>query len=347
MTKWSLQPFQKHDDMNPCLDVNEQGRFFCPVRQADVDWETKDVFNPAAVVKDSKVYLLYRAEDTVGKYAGTSRIGIAESDDGLTFTRHDTPVLYPDNDHMQQYEWEGGIEDPRVVEDENGVYYMTYTAYDGEKARLCVATSTDLFSWEKHGLAFGDDYADMWCKSGSIVCRREGDRLIATRINGNYYMYFGESKIFLAYSDDLIQWTPVFYPTHYNDPADYTTRFHAVLGTRTHRFDSSLVEPGPPALLTDDGILLLYNGRNSAETGDPNLSDGTYSGGQVLMDTHDPTAVIARLTENFIRPDKDYEITGQVNHVCFIEGLVYFKDRWLLYYGTADSKIAVASTMEP
>lgn len=343
MTTWSLQPFQKHDAINPCLDVNTQGRFFCPVRQDAVDWETKDVFNPAAVVRDGKVYLLYRAEDTIGKYAGTSRIGIAESSDGLRFTRHDAPVLYPDQDHMKQYEWEGGVEDPRVVEDADGIYYMTYTAYDGRRARLCVATSRDLYSWEKHGLVFGESYADLWCKSGSIVCRRDGDRFVATRINGKYCMYFGESKIFLAQSDDLIHWTPVAYPAHFLDPHDYTTHFHAVFGTRMHRFDSSLVEPGPPALLTEDGILLLYNGRNAANMGDPNLSDGTYSGGQVLMDPHDPTAVIARLTDNFIRPDKDYEIAGQVNHVCFIEGLAHFKGNWFLYYGTADSKIAVAS----
>jgi predicted GH43/DUF377 family glycosyl hydrolase len=43
----------------------------------------------------------------------------------------------------------------------------------------------------------------------------------------------------------------------------------------------------------------------------------------------------------FIKPDKPYEITGQVNRVCFVEGLVHFNNKWLLYYGTADSKIAM------
>jgi len=33
---------------------------------------------------------------------------------------------------------------------------------------------------------------------------------------------------------------------------------------------------------------------------------------------------------------------GDIYEVCFVEGLVYFKDKWFLYYGTADSKIAVA-----
>jgi beta-1,2-mannosidase len=340
---WSLQPFIKHDDYNPCLGRNPESRFYCPVRKETVDWEGKDVFNPAAVVRDDKVYLLYRAEDTIGKHAGTSRIGLAESSDGLTFTKYPEPVFYPDNSPMKVYEWEGGVEDPRIVEDEHGTYYMTYTAYDGDKARLCIATSNDLYNWHKHGLIFGEDYVDLWSKSGSIVCRREGNRLIATRINDSYWMYWGESNIYIAISKDLIHWQPVFNSQRDHDRHGYGEQFLSVLSTRQNRFDSSLVEPGPPALLTEHGILLIYNGRNDAATGDKNLVDGTYSGGQALFDANDPTALIARLTENFIKPDKDYEIAGQVNHVCFLEGLVYFQGRWLLYYGTADSKIAVAS----
>jgi predicted GH43/DUF377 family glycosyl hydrolase len=52
--------------------------------------------------------------------------------------------------------------------------------------------------------------------------------------------------------------------------------------------------------------------------------------------------VVKRLDHYFIRPEKPYEISGQVNQVCFLEGLVHFKNKWLLYYGTADSKIAMA-----
>src|SRR5262245_43081259 len=194
---WTLGPFTREDAANPCLTPTTSATFICPVRQPTVAWEAKDVFNPAAVVRDGKVYLLYRAEDTVGRFAGTSRIGLAESADGRSFTRRPEPVLYPDNDFMNVYEWEGGCEDPRIVEDEQGRYYLTYTAFDGRLARLAVAVSTDLVHWEKHGLAFGrtsgGKYADVWSKSGAIICRRAGDRLIATRINGSYWMYWGES----------------------------------------------------------------------------------------------------------------------------------------------------------
>ena len=46
--------------------------------------------------------------------------------------------------------------------------------------------------------------------------------------------------------------------------------------------------------------------------------------------------------EPFIKPEKDYELSGQVAKVTFIEGLAYFMNKWFLYYGTADSRIAVA-----
>jgi beta-1,2-mannosidase len=96
-------------------------------------------------------------------------------------------------------------------------------------------------------------------------------------------------------------------------------------------------------MITDKGILLIYNGRNVPSIGDSSLPEGTYCGGQVLLDIKDPAKVLHRLDRYFIRPDKKYEITGQVGQVCFLEGLASFHDQWLLYYGTADSRIAVAA----
>jgi predicted GH43/DUF377 family glycosyl hydrolase len=337
---WMLGPFQREDDANPCLAPSPEALFDCPLRGEVVRWEEKDVFNPAAVVRNGKVYLLYRAEDTVGRHAGTSRIGLAESDDGLVFRRRPTPVLYPDDDAMRVYEWEGGCEDPRIVEDDAGVYYLTYTAYDGRTARLAVATSTDLVHWEKRGLAFaasqGGRYNDMWSKSGSIVCRRDGDRLVAARIDGRYWMYWGEADISIATSENLVDWEPLA-----SDAPPQALRY--LFGPRRNCFDSELVEPGPPAILGDAGVLFIYNSKNSSVAGDPALPDGTYAAGQVLCDPRDPTAVLRRSRDHFMHPERDYEITGQIGNVCFLEGLVHFKGRWLLYYGTADSKIAVAS----
>ncbi len=346
---WMLTGFEKIDSVNPCLTPGT-GTFEDPILKRVISWENKDVFNPAAIVRNGKVYLLYRAEDTIGKYAGTSRIGLAESIDGIHFTRRPEPVLFPAEDEYKKYEWEGGCEDPRIVVNEEGRYFMTYTTYDGTTARLFVASSDDLVNWTKHGSVFKNaaagKFLNHWSKSGAVICRREGDQLVATKINGKYWMYWGDSNIYAASSDDLVNWTPI----EETDPAkkqyDSTNHYEAfkiVFAPRRGRFDSRLVESGPPAMLTDKGILFIYNSMNSDNYGDTSLPKGTYAAGQVLIDPKDPLTVLKRSENYFFKPDRPFELTGQVNNVCFLEGLVHFKDRWYLYYGTADSKIAVAT----
>ena len=331
-TDWPMLPFQKVNEANPILAASD-GIFFCPILKQQVKWEEKDVFNPAAVVRNDTVFLFYRAEDTIGKYAGTSRIGLAWSVDGIHFTRNKVPVLFPDEDFMKQYEWEGGIEDPRIIEREEGLYIMTYTAYDGQLARLCLASSNDLIHWTKHGLVLSDQFVNTWSKSGAIVGKQKGDKVLAEKINGKYWMYFGDTDLFMATSEDLIHWQPVL----------ENEKLKSVLTPRPGYFDSRLVESGPYALIKENGILLLYNGMNLDEGGDPEIAKSAYCSGQALFDVNDPTKLINRLENNFLRPDQPYEIQGQVNQVCFIEGMVPYKERWFLYYGTADSKIGVAT----
>ncbi|MBK8554586.1 MAG: glycosidase [Lewinellaceae bacterium] len=331
---WMLQPIVKLDNVNPVMVPSPEAVFYCPLRKEKVRWEEKDVFNPAAVVKDGRVWLLYRGEDKVGKYNGTSRIGLANSRDGIDFRKLPTPVLYPDNDPMRTFEWEGGCEDPRVVQGPDDKFVMTYTAYDGDKARLCIATSDDLYTWEKHGLAFSDrQQRDLWSKSGAIVCGREKDQITAQKIRDKYWMYWGDTNLYLASSDDLISWTPL---------TDKKGNLQPVMQPRTGFFDSQLVEPGPFALLTPKGIQLFYNAANSPKNGDKSLPPMTYTVGQALFDVNRPYKLIARADKNFMRPDRDFEMNGQVNNVCFLEGMIWFNGRWLLYYGTADSKIGIA-----
>lgn len=350
---WALLPFKKLDNVNPILQSGT-GNFTDPIRKAKVLWEEKDVFNPAIVQKDGKIYMLYRAQDKVGKPGGTSRIGLAISIDAIHFTRMSAPVLYPANDSYKKLEWEGGCEDPRVVEDSLGTYYMTYTAFDGQTARLLEATSKDLRHWTKHGSvfakAYGGKYAKLWSKSGSIVSVYKAGQPVAVKVNGKYWMYWGDTQIWCAYSDNLIDWTPVEMKTGEHPPVKLRSQaltmpdLKVVLPTREGKFDSDLVESGPPAMLTNKGIRLIYNSRNMQAYGDKSLPDGTYTAAQVLFDKNDPTKIIDRMDTWFMRPEKPYEITGQVNQVCFLEGLTKFKKVWYLYYGTADSKIAVAAS---
>ena len=248
------------------------GRFIDPIRQQQIFWEEKDVFNPAIVVRNDTVYMLYRAQDKIGLPGGTSRIGLAYSTDAVHFTRLATPVLYPDKDAYQQYEWEGGCEDPRIIEDDKGMYYMTYTAFDGKTARLMVAVSNDLLHWTKQGPAFATAYEgrylNAWSKSGSIVSRYTKGKIIATKIHSKYWMYWGDKFIYAATSDDLVHWTPVEMDAGeqpsapLKGEAKQTPRLKIVVATRDGKFDCDLVESGPPAMLTDSGILLIYNSRN-------------------------------------------------------------------------------------
>jgi len=270
---------------NPILGPQGQG------------FEARAAFNPAAVVKDGKVYLLYRAQDALG----ISTIGLASSQDGLHFTRRSEPVLTPEQDYERR-----GVEDPRVVRF-GSTYYLTYTAYDGHAAKLALATSKDLIHWDRRGVILPELY---WSKSGAIVPRK---------VNGRYVMYFGDTDVWLATSLDLIHWD---------------VRKEPVLRRRSGSFDSTGVEPGPPPLITQRGILLFYNGWDAAIT---------YRTGRVLFSLKDPSVVLERTNQPMLEPSKSWELHGQVpKQVLFIEGLVRWKGAWYLYYGGGDSRVGVA-----
>nr|WP_276559831.1 glycoside hydrolase family 130 protein [Roseivirga pacifica] len=313
--------------------------FADPLSDTLVAWQKADVFNPAAIVKKDTVFMFFRAEDNPKAYLGgrTSRIGLAWSKDGMNFNKYDRPVVYPDSTSLQ-WDYPGGCEDPRVVKAPDGNYIMTYTSWNQDVARLSVASSRDLKNWTKHGPAllnaFEGKFVNTWSKSGSIVTERKGDELIATKVKGKYWMYFGERGVNLAYSEDLINWTPL---TDGDNLA-------IVMETRPGYFDSFLTEPGPPALLTEQGILLIYNGKNDeGDIADPNIAKGTYCGGQALFDLKDPSKFITRLDTPFICPTLPHETTGQyAAGTTFLEALVPFQGKWFMYYGTADSFVGVA-----
>jgi len=285
-------------------------------------WESRAVFNPATWTDGDKVYLLYRAEGPCSfpnfpEKEVTSRIGLAISIDGKHFERELHPVMEP----TEPYEIPGGCEDPRIVRI-NDTFYMTYTAYDGKVARLAMAVSQDLKMWEKKGLIFTDEqwdqffpkhkYPDVpkgWFKSGAILSEQVG---------GRYWMFFGDTDIWAAYSTNLQHWEIV------GDP---------VLTPRAGFFDSRLVEPGPPPQKLGESIWLGYN------SADANLH---YAFGQVLLDPHDPTKVLRRSARPLLEPTTADEIEGQISNVVFGEGLVEFQGQIFLYYGMADSRIGVA-----
>jgi len=161
------------------------------------EWESAGTFNPAVVARDGKFVMLYRAQDA----AGTSRLGYAESTDGIHFKRRYGAVLSAE----AEYEKGGGVEDPRLVQ-LRGRYYLTYTGYNKKDAQLCLAESMDLVHWNRLGVilpAYQGKWNRGWTKSGAIV---------AEKIAGKYWMYWlgtAEDKtdqMGVSSSTDMVHW---------------------------------------------------------------------------------------------------------------------------------------------
>ena len=218
----------------------------------------------------------------------------------------------------------------------DGTFVLTYTQWNKKTFRLGLATSNDLVHWRKHGSVFsGIAYENLRTKSASIVQVVKDGQLVAAKINGQYWMYFGERRVNVATSTDLVHWTPLE-----SEPGKLLT----LIEPRKGKFDSALTEVGPQAIQTTAGIILIYNAKNTTnDNRDPKLNPGVYSCGQVLFDAAEPTRVLARLEQPFFQPELDWERSGQYGAgTTFAEGLVYRDGVWYLYYGCADSFVGVA-----
>lgn len=340
---WQVGPFVRPSDGQPLIRPNPEAEFNDPVTNHLSHWEASHTFNPAAIAWNDKLYVLFRAEGTDGDAIGgyTSRVGLAESTDGVHFSVLPHPVLYPRPGRWQKDQWPGGCEDPRLVQAADGTFVLTYTMWNRKIARLGVATSKDLISWTCHGPAFDRAYrgrfADTWSKSGAVVTQLVGSRVVAAKIRGRYWMYWHtQGQTYLAYSDDLIKWTPVL---------DRASKLMCVLPkNKPGHFDSWLTESGPPALLTDHGIVFFYNGMSDGKIArGPHIPARRYSAGQALFGADDPARLLQRPSEPYFWPELSWEKSGQYKPgTTFTEGLARFRDRWYLFYGGADTVVGMA-----
>jgi predicted GH43/DUF377 family glycosyl hydrolase len=285
-------------------------------------FDSVGAFNPTVVKPaEGRFVMLYRAQDD----AGVSRIGYAEGQDGVHFERDDEPILKPEADYEKN-----GIEDPRLSASltKPGEWDLTATAFNRD-AQLALYRSLDLRNWDRLGVimpARQGAWNIHWVKSGAQV-----PEVIA----GKQWMYYmgdaadGADQTGVAFSEDGTHWR------------DATSK--PVLPLRPGMFDSKVAEPGPAPIITKDGILLLYNGA------DDNLA---YRTGWALFDKTDPTKLLARSDEPIFEPEMEWEksvATQTANmppkpNVVFVEGLVKDGDRYLVYYGGADSRVGVAET---
>jgi predicted GH43/DUF377 family glycosyl hydrolase len=210
------------------------------------------------------------------------------------------------------------VEDPRLQKF-GDTYYLTYTGYNKKDAQLCLATSHDLIHWDRKGVllpAYKGNWNKGWTKSGAIV---------PEKIDGKYWMYWlgtaadKTDQMGISYSTDLLHWTE----------ATETP----VLPRRAGQFDSRVVEPGPPPIVTQSGIVLVYNGADD---------ELIYRTGAAVFDRKDPRKLLSRTDRPIFAPEKEWEKVGQVPNVVFVEGMVCQGKRWLFYYGGADKDVGVA-----
>ncbi len=294
-------------------------------------WEAGAVFNAGASIgPDGRVYMLYRAidadyhpfPDRPGYANYVSRIGLAVSVDGKTFTRHPAPVMVPEAD-FDPY----GCEDPRVNAVTLGgrtTWFVTYSAlhepaYSGDHVRIGLAQTDDFKRYRKLGVV-GPDVFD---RNAVLFPEMVGGKLIL--------IHRAESDVQIAFFDDLehlLDPGPEFWPDylrHLND--------HKLL-TQVYPWEAKKIGASCPPLQTPEGWLLIYHGVDM---------DHVYRAGAALLDLDDPRRVIARTAEPILEPEAPYELIGDVPNVVFPQGLVVLGRTAYVYYGGADKVVALAT----
>lgn len=302
-------------------------------------WESRCVLNPAVIYDDArnKFVMLYRAAGD--DEAHVIQLGLAESDDGINFTRlYDEPVMGADPEHPDG----GALEDPRMVK-LDGRYYITYAAeaYSPGRYWCSEARTYRANNWPKNletlpalvrdftsvtYLAFTDDFKT-YKRLGRITDSRYDDRdvvIFPERINGQYVRISRPKRdgktpsIWITFSDDLMEWG---LPTKIIEPKE--------------DWEMEKIGASCPPIKTKDGWLLVYHGVDA--------KDKVYRVGFALLDLDHPEKVLAR-TKNFVmEPEYDYETNGIYNGCVFPTGIVEKDGLFYIYYGCADSYVGLAT----
>lgn len=318
------------------------------LEKTTLDFENDSVLNPAVIVRDNTIHMFYRAVKAHNK----SSIGYCRLD-GPTHVaqRNSTPLLLPFFDYECN-----GMEDPRIVEIE-GLYYMTYTAYDGNNAMGALATSTDLINWRRCGiitpqLSFAA-FRELSSTDNSLTNKyfrfdssqedqtMQGKKLYVTdkdlvmfprKINGKFYILHRlKPDIQLIVIEDFAELTDEFWRDYFLDFSSH------IIFRSQYAHETSYLGAGCPPIETPQGWLMIYH--SVCDTSDGYI----YTASAALLDLENPAIEIARLPYPLFSPQTEYELTGVVNRVCFPTGAAQFGDRLYIYYGAADKCIACAS----
>lgn len=301
-------------------------------------FECEGVLNPAVIKVGTEIILMYRAV-AKGNY---SSIGYCKLSTPLHITfRSDTPLLVPEHDYESH-----GIEDPRIVKIE-GVFYLTYTAYNGLNALGALATSVDLKNWIKLGIivpkiSFKDFEAKVGYKNKSETDASHEDKayvwdknlvLFPRKIKGSFYFLHRikpDIQIVVSVSS-FSELNESFWDSYFEKYTDY------VVLSPKYAHELSYIGSGCPPLESDFGWLLIYHGVQ--------IIDGrhVYSVCAALLDIEKPQIELSRLPYPLFVPEEIWEMQGEVDNVCFPTGLILENNLLFIYYGAADTRIAVAA----
>ncbi len=290
------------------LFVRHEGN---PILTAD-DWPypANSVFNAAATLIDGETLLLVRVEDL----RGMSHLCAARSADGISNWRIDPePTFPPDPAGHPEEIW--GVEDPRITfAEETGEYIIAYTAFSEGGPLVSLARTRDFKSFERLGPVMAPDDKD----AAVFPVRFAGRWALIHRPTapGRF------AHIWLSFSPDLKHW------------GDFRVLLRARHGGW---WDAGKIGLSPPPLATPEGWLLLYHGVRTTAAG------CIYRLGLALLDRADPTRVLRRSDEWVFGPRGLYERQGDVEQVVFPCGWVIVGEEIRLYYGGADTCLALAT----
>ena len=313
-----------------------------------LEFENESVSNPGVMQEGNTVHIFYRAVRK-GNY---STIGYCKLDGPLNVVeRNETPLLIPEFDYESH-----GIEDARIVKID-GIYYMTFTSYDGVNAMGSLATSTDLVTFKRNGIIVPqvtyEEFKRMAESNAHLNEKYERFHVHNNLINNpdkkiflwDKNLIFFPRKInnkfyFLHRIRPDIQIASVTNIIDLNDSywKDYFLHFkNNILLCPKHKHEISYVGGGCPPIETPQGWLLIYHGVHDS------IDGYVYSACAALLDLENPTKLIARLPHALFKPELEYEVEGYVHNVVFPTGTAIFDDTLYIYYGAADDQIACAS----
>jgi predicted GH43/DUF377 family glycosyl hydrolase len=279
---------------------------------ADWPYPVNSVFNPGAMLlPDGTTLLLCRVEDR----RGHSHLCAARSANGKDNWKIDSrPTLLADPEHFPEELW--GIEDPRITfVRELNKYAVVYTAYTRDGPGVALALTEDFRRFERYGVIMQPEDKDA--------------ALLPHRIDGNWVLIHRpvsayDAHMWISYSHDLRQW------------GNHKLMLEARLGGW---WDANKIGLSPPPIETAEGWLVIYHGVRK------NAAGCIYRLGLALFDLHTPERCLKRGDEWIFGPEAPYERHGDVDDVVFPCGciLAHDGDTLSLYYGAADSSIALAS----